>query len=212
MTPGDADIPGSIARALLYALQEKRMGNQLPAAMGPLARVRASQLQQCLAKGSEPTEAVIQATLDLIAVDQGPANPLALANTVSMASQTPDVQLNATVPAQDSSSSFNTPARAEVADGFLYTTIADNSSTGFRPNDIGRTQHQANSFQMFMATIKARFFSRSISDFYDLSSGVFRVRRGLACLRVEMSPIFFCLKTKQYAYQMPIIQNWGVLL
>ena len=69
------------------------MGNHLPTAMGPLTRVRASQLQQCLAKGSEPTEAVIQATLDLIAVGQGPADPLPLANAVSMVSQTPDVQL-----------------------------------------------------------------------------------------------------------------------
>ena len=127
VTPGDADIPGSIARALLDALQEKRMGYQLPAAMGPLARIRASQLQQqCLAKGSEPTEAVIQATLDLIAVGQGPADPLALANKVSMVSQTPDVQLNAAVPAQDSSNSFNTTARAEAAEGSLYATIADN--------------------------------------------------------------------------------------
>ena len=122
-------MPDSIARALLDALQEKRMGNQIPATMGPLARVRASQLQQCLAKGSEPTEAVIQATLDLIAVGQGPADPLALANTVSMVSQTPDVQLNATVPAQDSSSSsFSTTARPEVKEGSFYMTIADNSN------------------------------------------------------------------------------------
>ena len=75
MTPGEADIPESIARALLDALQEKRQGNQLPAAMGPLARVRASQLLQCLAKGSEPTGVVVQVTLDLIAVGQGPADP-----------------------------------------------------------------------------------------------------------------------------------------
>ena len=45
VTPGEADIPDSIARALLDALQEKRMENQLQAAMVPLARVRASQLQ-----------------------------------------------------------------------------------------------------------------------------------------------------------------------
>ena len=105
------------------------MGNHLPAAMGSPTRVRASQLQQCLAKGGEPTEAVIQATLDLIAVGQGPADPLALANAVSMVSQTPDVQLNATVPAQDSSSSCNPTARAEVTEGSLYTTIADNSDS-----------------------------------------------------------------------------------
>ena len=116
--------------------------------MVPLARVRASQLHHCLAKGSEPTETVIQATLDLIAVGQGPADPLALADKVSMVSQTRDLQLNATVPAQDSSSSFNTTARAEVTADSLRTTIADSSNTsptvlmsGCRPNPIGHTQH-----------------------------------------------------------------------
>ena len=148
------------------------MRNQLPAAMGPLARVRASQLQQqCLAKGSEHTEAVIQATLDLIAVGQGPADPLALANKVSMVSQTPDVQLNATVPAQHSSSSFNTTARAEVAEGSLYTTIADNSSTcptvlmsGCRLNHFGRTQHQANHFQMSTNDVSEQLVRRGTSE------------------------------------------------
>ena len=83
VTTGGADIHDSIARALLDALQDKRMGDQLPAAMVPLARVRVSQLQQhCIAKGSEPTEAVVQ-TLDLITVGQGPADPLALADKVS---------------------------------------------------------------------------------------------------------------------------------
>ena len=95
VTTSDADIPDSIARALLDALQDKQRGNQLPAAMVPLARVRTLQLQHCLAKESEPTEAVIQAALDLTAVSQGPADPLALANKVSIVSQTPDVQLNA---------------------------------------------------------------------------------------------------------------------
>ena len=102
MTTCDADIPDSIARALLDVLQDKRKGSQLPAAMVPLAHARPSQLQHCIAKGSEPTEAVVQTTLDLIAVSQGPADPLALADKVSMVSQTPDVQLNATVPAQNS--------------------------------------------------------------------------------------------------------------
>ena len=74
---GDADIPDSVARALLEALQEKRQGHQLPAAMAPLARVRASQLQQCVANGTEPQEAVIQAALDLIAMGQGPSDPVA---------------------------------------------------------------------------------------------------------------------------------------
>ena len=90
VTPCDADIPDSIARALLDALQEKQTGNQLPAAMRSLARIRASQLQQRLAAGSEPTEAVIQAALDLIAVGQGPADPLALAEKVYLVYGKPD--------------------------------------------------------------------------------------------------------------------------
>ena len=81
---GDADIPDSVARALLDALQEKRQGHQPPAAMAPLARVQASQLQQCVANGTEPPEAVIQAALDLIAMGQGPSNPVTLADKVSM--------------------------------------------------------------------------------------------------------------------------------
>ena len=42
VTPNDADIPDSIARALLDALQEKRIGNQLPAMRISLARVGGS--------------------------------------------------------------------------------------------------------------------------------------------------------------------------
>ena len=97
---GDADIPDSVARALLDALQEKRHGNQFPAAMAPLARIRASQLHQCISNGTEPQETVIQAALDLIAMGQGPSDPAALSDKVSMVSQTPDVQTNATLPAQ----------------------------------------------------------------------------------------------------------------
>ena len=75
-------------------------------------------------------EAVVQATLDLIAMDQAPTDRLALADKVYMVSQTPNVQLNATLPAQDSSSSINTTtARAEVTADPLYTTIAHNSNT-----------------------------------------------------------------------------------
>ena len=136
-----------------------------------LARVRASQLQQCLATGRESTEAVIQATLDLIAVGQGPADPLALANTVSMVSQTPDVQPNATVPVQDNSSNFNPTARTEVTEGSLYTSIADNSNicptvpmSGCRPNHIGHTQHQAIYFRMSANDVPEQLVLRGTSD------------------------------------------------
>ena len=97
--------------------------------MVPLARVRASQLYQCVAKGTDPTEAVVQATLDLIAMGQGPSDPLALADKVSMVSQMPEVQMNATLPAQDSSSTINTTARAQVTADPLYRTGAYNSNT-----------------------------------------------------------------------------------
>ena len=126
---------------------------------------------QCLATGREPTEAVIQATLDLIAVGQGPADPLALANTVSMVSQTPDVQPNTTVPSQGNSRSLNPTARAEVTGGSLYTAIADNSNicptvtmSGCRPDHIGHTQHQANSFRMSANDITEQLVLRGTSD------------------------------------------------
>ena len=129
MGSGDADIPDSVARALLDALQEKRQGNQLPAAMAPLARIRASQWQQCITNGTEPPETVIQAALDLIAMDQGSSDPVALADKMSMVSQMPDVQRNATLPAQDSSSSINTTACAEVTANSLYRTATPDNHT-----------------------------------------------------------------------------------
>ena len=146
---GDADIPDSVARALLDALQEKRQGHQLPAAMAPLARVRASQLHQFVANGTEPPEAVIQATLDLIAMGQGPSDQLALADKVSMVSQMPDVQGIATLPAQDSRS-INTTARAEVTADSLYRTVAPDSNTSRIALVSGPTHmgHHANAFRM----------------------------------------------------------------
>ena len=97
--------------------------------MAPLARVCASQLQQCVANGTEPQEAVIQATLDIIAMGQGPPDLVALADKVSMVSQMPDVQMNATLPVQDSSSSINTTTRAEVTANPLYRTVTPDNRT-----------------------------------------------------------------------------------
>ena len=150
MESGDADIPDSVAGALLEALQEKRQGHQLSAAMAPLARVRASQLQQCVANGTEPQEGVIQAALDLIAMVQGPSDPVALADKVSMVSQMPEVQMNATLPAPDSSSSINTTAHAEVTANPLCRTIARDNHTSPIALVSGPTHmgHHANSFRM----------------------------------------------------------------
>ena len=147
---GEANIPDSVARARLDALQEKRMGNQLPAAMAPLARIRASQLQKCISDGTEPQETVIQAALDLIALGKGPSDPAALADKVSMVSQMPDVQTNATLPAQDSSSTINTTACAEVTANPLYEAITpDNHSNPMaRVPDPTYMGHHANSFGM----------------------------------------------------------------
>ena len=151
-----ADIPDSVARALLDALQEKRIGNQLPAAMAPLARIRASQLQKCIADGTEPQETIIQAALDLIALGKGPSDPAALSDKVSMVSQMPDVQTNATLPAQDSSSTINTTACAEVTTNPLYQAITpdSHSNSTVNVNPMARVPdptymgHHANSFRM----------------------------------------------------------------
>ena len=178
MTLTDADIPDSIARALLDALQEKRTGIQLPAAMILLARVRVSQMQQCLVTGREPTEAVIQATLDIIAVGEGPADPSTLANKVSMVSHTLDVQPNSAVPVQDSSKSLNPTARAEITEGSMYTAIADcgkicptvdngNICPTVPPMSGCRsshTQHQANSFRMSANDVPEQLVLRGTSD------------------------------------------------
>ena len=156
MGSGVADIPDSVARALLDALQEKRIGNQLPAAMAPLARIRASQLQKCIADGTEPQETIIQAALDLIALGKGPSDPAALSDKVSMVSQMPDVQTNATLPAQDSSSTINTTACAEVTTNPLYQVITpdSHSNSTVNVNPMARVPdptymgHHANSFRM----------------------------------------------------------------
>ena len=132
------------------------MGNQLPAAMAPLARIRASQLQKCIADETEPQETIIQAALDLIALGKGPSDPAALSDKVSMVSQMPDVQTNATLPAQDSSSTINTTACAEVTTNPLYQAITpdSHSNSTVNVNPMARVPdptymgHHANSFRM----------------------------------------------------------------
>ena len=169
MALSDADIPDSIARALLDALQEKRTENQLPVTMVSLARVRASQLQPCLVTGREPTEGIIQATLDIIAVGQGPVDPTTLANKVSTVSHTLDIQPSTAVPAQDNRSSLNPIACAEITGGSLYTAIADSgnicptggSMFGYRPS---HPQHQANSFRMSANDVPEQLVLRGTSD------------------------------------------------
>ena len=88
MISSDADIPDSIARAVLGALQEKRTGNDLLSTIISIARVRASQLQQCLSTGREPSKGTIQATLDLISLGQEPSGRTNLADKVSTVSYT----------------------------------------------------------------------------------------------------------------------------
>ena len=130
VTPSDAYIPDSIARALLDALQEKRTGNQLPATMVSRARVRASHLQQRLVTGREPTETTPQATLDIITVGQEPADSTTLTDKVSTVSHTLDVQQSTHVPAQlYIIRSLNPTACAETTGGSLYTAIANSGNT-----------------------------------------------------------------------------------
>ena len=134
--------------------------------MAPLARVRASQLQQCVANGTEPPEAVIQAALDLIAMGQGPSDPVALADKVSMVSQMPEVQMNATLPAQYSSSSINTTARAEVTANSLYRTVAPDNHTSPIALVSGPTHmvHHANSFRMSANDVPEQLVLHGTSD------------------------------------------------
>ena len=110
--PSDADIPHSIAKALLNALQRKRTGNNLPPTMISIARVRASQLQKCLVTGREPSEGTIQATLDLISLGQKPSGLTNLADKVSTVSHTLERTSNqpsTAVPAQINSSGNTCP-------------------------------------------------------------------------------------------------------
>ena len=90
MTPGDADIPGSIVKALLDGLQEKRTGNNLPPATIPLARIRVTQLKQYLLTGREPSDNTVRATLELISLEQDTAGPANLADKVPAVSHTPE--------------------------------------------------------------------------------------------------------------------------
>ena len=85
-TPGDADIPDNIARALLDALQEEQTGSSLPPVVIPLAHIPATQLKQCLLIAREPSDNTIQATLELIFLEQdtsGPAKPADKVSTVN---------------------------------------------------------------------------------------------------------------------------------
>ena len=99
---------------------------------------------------------------------QGPSDPLALADKVSMVSQTPDVQVNATLPAQNSSSSINTTTRAEVTADRLYRTLAHNSNTSRTALVSGSNhnmgQHHANSFGMSANDVPEQLVLRGTSD------------------------------------------------
>ena len=84
-----------------------------------------------------------------------------------MVSQAPNVQLNATVPAQDSSSSINTTARAEVTVNPLHTTIAHNSNispTALMSGSNNMGQHHGNSFRMSANDVPEQLVLRGSSD------------------------------------------------
>ena len=102
-TPGDADIPDSIVRALLDALQEKWAGNNILRALTPLVRIRTTQLKQCLLTARDPSDSTIQATLELIYMEQdtpGPVNIVDKVSTVSHIFECTTNQPSTTVPGQ----------------------------------------------------------------------------------------------------------------
>ena len=88
VTSSDADIHDGIAKALLDDLQEKWIGNELRSTMISIARVRASQLQQCLIAGRETSAGTTKATLDLISLEQEPSGLTNLAGKVSAVNHT----------------------------------------------------------------------------------------------------------------------------
>ena len=172
MTPSDADIPDSIAKALLDVLQEKRTGNQLPVTLISMVRVRASQLQQCWVTGREPAKTTIQATLDLITLGQGPSGSSTLADKVSTESHTLDVQPSTAVPAQiDSSRRSLTPTTKTGTTGSSYTAVAKSvniypqptydSILGYLPS---QPQQQVSFFRMSANDIPEQLLLRETSD------------------------------------------------
>ena len=96
---------------------------------------------------------------------QGPSDPLALADKLSMVSQMPDVQANATLPAQDSRS-INTTARAEVTAESLYRTVAPDSNTSRIALVSGPTHmgHHANPFRMSANDVPEQLVLHGTSD------------------------------------------------
>ena len=89
-------------------IKERRTGNNLPAAMISVARIRTTQLQWYLVTGKEPSESTIQATLDLISLGQDTSDLANLADKVSTVSHMLECasnQTNRAGPAQINSSS-----------------------------------------------------------------------------------------------------------
>ena len=173
VTPSGANIPDSIARALLDALQEKWNGNQLPAIMISLARVRASRLQQCLVTALKGT---IQATLNLISLGQEPSGLMNLADklsTVSHALEGTSIQSSTAVPAQinissrgltpttDDGETTNYLSTATINSGNICPQLRRDSILGFSPSS---PQHQVSSLRMSANDIPEQLFLRGTSD------------------------------------------------
>ena len=167
----DADIPDTITRALLDALQEKWTGNQLPVTMISIACVRASQLQQCLVTGREPSEGTIQATLDLISLGQESSGLVNLADKVYTVSHALECTSNipsTAVPAQIISSrrSRNPTTDAETTYS-LYTAIAKGGNICpqlTRDSILGYTTNQLTSFRMSANNIPEQLVLRRTSN------------------------------------------------
>ena len=165
VTPSDADVHDSIAKALSDALQEKRAGNNFPPTMISVARIRATQrCQYLVTSGREPSNGTIQATLDLISLGQEPSGLTKVADKVFTVSHTLEYTSNqpsTAVPVQiNSSSRGRTPtADAEITSvqadcsSTLYTAITNNGNTCPQPtrypnSECTSSQHHLISFRM----------------------------------------------------------------
>ena len=97
---------------------------------------------------------------------QGPSDPVALADKVSMASQMLEVQMNATLPAPDSSSSINTTAHAKVTANPLYRTVARDNHTSpiALVSDPTQMGHHVDSFRMSANDVPEQLVLHGTSD------------------------------------------------
>ena len=144
----------------------------------PVARIHATQLQQCLVTGKKPSESIIQATLDLISLGHGTSDPVNLADKMLKVSHTLECTSNqpsTVVPVQINSSRGTTPTTAEKEIRKITTNITTlyvpitngNTSSHTRRHPTlkcSSSQHQLIPFRTTALNIPEQRFPHRASD------------------------------------------------